>query len=258
MSGVLTLVPTPIDDEGILESCAKQLLENASTEGINESIFVIEDLKPGRRRWLKWGLTRDIVDDFVLYNEHSAKEVSEMLLSELKKCKNVYLMSDGGLPAFCDPGVELVNLCHKNKIKVTSTPFANSISLALAMSGFSHRKFNFEGFLSKNSEERLEELKVILSNRRTSIIMDTPYRMKRLLEDIKHAMKSKGINREVFLAMDLNTSTEQLLRGTPEKVLGSLKEFKREFILIVSESLSEKGKHQSKKNNSNRINKKIK
>ena len=47
-------------------------------------------------------------------------------------------MSDGGLPAFCDPGKELVAACHRNNVKVTSSPFQNSIVLALALSGFDH------------------------------------------------------------------------------------------------------------------------
>lgn len=118
--GTLTLIPTPIDEIHPLETTAWELLNNIS--GDSNSIVCIEDLKPGRRRWLRWNLPRNQVEDFVLYNEHNHKEQCIHLINELKSGKNVYLMSDGGLPAFCDPGQDLVRVCHKNKIKVTSTP----------------------------------------------------------------------------------------------------------------------------------------
>jgi len=163
MSGILTLVPTPIDEVSPLEQTAFELLNNAVTKDKENSIIVIEDLKPGRRRWLRWGLPRESVDDFVLYNEHSAKEISVELVKEIINGKNVYIMSDGGLPAFCDPGIELVDLCHKNNLKVTATPFQNSISLALSLSGFNHNKFIFEGFLPRDKKERQNAVESLLS-----------------------------------------------------------------------------------------------
>ena len=231
--GVLTLIPTPIDEQSPLEQTAHNLLLNAAEKG--NSLFVIEDLKPGRRRWLKWKLPRKCVDDFILYNEHSAREISSKLLTELKKGRNVYLMSDGGLPAFCDPGIELVDLCHKNGIKVTSTPFANSISLALALSGFSHNKFVFEGFLPRDTGSRKGAITAILKEPRTTILMDTPYRLKKTLEELKTMMNKLHSRREVFLAMNLNEpDSELLLRGTPSDILNKLETFKHEFILIIA------------------------
>ena len=195
-----------------------------------KSIIVIEDLKPGRRRWLRFGLTRDIVEDFVLFNEHSSKEVAPMLLKELKSGKNVFLMSDGGLPAFCDPGANLVSLCHDNNIKVTSTPFGNSISLAVSLSGFEHRKFVFEGFIPIKREERQKAIRNIMAENRMSIVMDTSYRLVRLLEEFKEAGLGK---RRVFLALDLNCPEEELFRGPVKQALKTIENFKREFILIV-------------------------
>ena len=228
MKGILTLIPTPIDEISPLEQVAFSILEKASTD-LDKNIIVIEDLKPGRRRWLRFGLTRDVVEDFVLYNEHTRAKVSFELLSELKKGRNVFLMSDGGLPAFCDPGIELVRECHKNGIKVTSTPFANSISLALAMSGIDHNSFSFAGFLPIKSPEREEQLDKFLSRRETTILMDTPYRMKKLLGEV--SSKVKG--RECFLGMDLNADSQECLYGDISSIVRKIKDFKREFILII-------------------------
>ncbi|MGZ3788529.1 MAG: SAM-dependent methyltransferase [Bacteriovorax sp.] len=231
-SGTLTLIPTPLSEEGVLEPVAFALLKKAALTEMDSSLFAIEDLKPGRRRWLHFGLPREAVESFVLYNEHTAEVVSKELLQELKRGKNVFLMSDGGLPAFYDPGIELVRMCHQHHIKVTSTPFCNSVVLALALSGFSHKKFWFEGFLPLDSGERALVIKKLIQAKHTSILMDTPYRLKRVLEEMREAWNG---HKKLFLAMDLNSESEELLLGGPSELLSSIGDFKREFILVLSE-----------------------
>lgn len=224
---MLILVPTPIDEENPLEGTALDLLKTACEDG---SFIAIEDLKPGRRRWIRWGLPREKVDDLILYNEHTRDELNQDLIQKMKSGKKLFLMSDGGLPAFCDPGQELVNLCHEHDIKVTSTPFYNSTILALALSGFPHQKFIFEGFLPAKKDERESALKKVLENRNTIILMDTPYRLKSLLLDLDKFSP----RREIFLAMDLNAKEEALLRGTPKQISKKIENFKREFVLVLS------------------------
>jgi 16S rRNA (cytidine1402-2'-O)-methyltransferase len=228
MKGTLTLIPTPIDENSPLEKIAFDMLNEAS-KSPQQNVFVIEDLKPGRRRWLRFGLTRDIVEDFFLYNEHTKKEAAQNLITELKNGKNVYIMSDGGLPAFCDPGVDLVKLCHKNSIKVTSAPFSNSISLAMAMSGLDHSSFTFAGFLPVKSPEREEKIDFFLKRNETIILMDTPYRMKKLLNELS----KKCADREAFLAMDLNCESEECHFGKISSFINKINDFKREFILVL-------------------------
>lgn len=236
ISGTLTLIPTPLSETGELESQAFLLLNEAASVNQREnSIFVIEDLKPGRRRWLQFKLPRECVDNFVLYNEHTSNIVAKELLSKLQEGKNVFLMSDGGLPAFYDPGVELVRMCHQNHIRVTSTPFFNSVILALALSGFNHKKFWFEGFLPLDNIERATIIKKLLKEKYVCILMDTPYRLKRLLEELAESWEYTSHSKKIFVAMDLNCDTEELRLGTPKELLGAIKNLKREFVLLISE-----------------------
>ncbi|MDO9182133.1 MAG: SAM-dependent methyltransferase [Bacteriovorax sp.] len=235
LNGTLTLIPTPLSEVGELEPVAFALLQNAALNDQVNSIFVIEDLKPSRRRWLNFKLPRESVESFVLYNEHTASVVSKELLSELQSGKNVFLMSDGGLPAFYDPGVELVKMCHQNHIRVTSTPFCNSVVLAMALSGFNHKKFWFEGFLPLENAERIIVIKKLLAQKYPSILMDTPYRLKRVLEEFVESWGNNPNSKKLFLALDLNSPTEELRLGTPKELLGAIADFKREFILIISE-----------------------
>jgi 16S rRNA (cytidine1402-2'-O)-methyltransferase len=232
-SGILTLIPTPISEKGELDQHSFKILFEAATLNPENSIFVVEDAKPGRQRWIQFKLPREIIDNFVLYNEHTKIDAQKNLLNELIKGKNVYLMSDGGLPAFCDPGQDLVYACHKNNIRVTSAPFFNSVILALALSGFPHNRFVFEGFIAKDSDERIKTIKNVMGRNETSILMDTPYRLKRLLEEFKEHWPSKT-KKELFIAISLGETSELLLLGTPDHILSKITEYKQEFVLVVS------------------------
>lgn len=224
----LTLIPTPIDDESPLEPIALELLKQASFD--DKSIIAVEDAKPGRRRWLHWGLPREAIENFVLYNEHTRDQERSNLIGKLKEGYKVFLMSDGGLPAFCDPGRELVDSCHDRGIKVTSTPFSNSISLAIALSGFKHDKFLFGGFLPAKKDLREAEWKEILKNRMTQVLMDTPYRLTKTMEELAALSPQK----QVFLALNLNQPNEVLFRGKASQLLKKVAGQKAEFILILS------------------------
>jgi 16S rRNA (cytidine1402-2'-O)-methyltransferase len=103
----LILVPTPLQDDLPLETVAlKLLLENCLKENV---LLLVEEHKVARQRWLKWGLPREAIEKFVLFNEHTQKETMSDVLKKLKTGMEVYLLSDCGLPAFCDPGQVLVD-----------------------------------------------------------------------------------------------------------------------------------------------------
>jgi 16S rRNA (cytidine1402-2'-O)-methyltransferase len=224
----LILVPTPISDELPLETVALELLK---ADALKENVvLLVEEHKVARQRWLKWGLPREAIEKFELYNEHTSDKMKDEVMKKLIAGKKVYLMSDCGLPAFCDPGQNLVDLCHKRGIKVTSTPFPNSIALAVALSGFSHQRFSFSGFVPVKEPDRDNWIKAELKRPETLVWMETPYRLKKLMDDL---VKS-GTKREVFLGMDLGNSNEKLLRGPAGSLMKQLLEGeKREFVLII-------------------------
>lgn len=226
MKGKLFLIPTPIENQSPLEPVALELLKSFNPD---RDILLVEELKECRRRWIHWGLDRNAIEHFVLYNEHNQKEDAQKIIQQLKKGKRVFLMSDCGLPAFCDPGQYLVDQCHDHHVAVTSTPFANSISLAIALSGFSHQRFMFEGFVENKKDARRQHLKQIISNKVTTVIMDTPYRLTKLLSELQEL----GLKKRVFLGLDLNTPEESLLRGPVSDLLSQLEGQKREFILVI-------------------------
>ena len=228
-SARLILIATPLQEDLPLEPVAKEALQaNCLKENFG---ILVEEHKVGRQRWLKWGLPREAIDRFVVFNEHHQDSLKDEILSQMKGGKTFYLMSDGGLPAFCDPGQDLVNACHERGIEVTATPFPHSISLAVALSGFSHREFHFAGFLPAQADERKMALEKLGHYSCPVVLMDTPYRLQVLLKDV---LASSLKNRSLFLACDLGGKNEKLFRGKGNAFLQKVGELNKvEFILMI-------------------------
>ncbi len=229
----LTLIPTPLQDDLPLETVALKILSEKAL--LENTLLLVEEHKVARQRWLKWGLPREAIERFVLFNEHTQKNELPEVLKKLKSGMDVYLLSDCGLPAFCDPGQNLVDACHKQGIKVTSTPFPNSIALAVSLSGFPHDTFVFSGFVPVKEPERTQWMKKELKRPETLIWMETPYRLKKVLEELA-ALEGK---REVFLALDLGSPSEELRRGKADRISSMVQSTdKREFVLVLGPSAS--------------------
>jgi len=229
----LILIPTPLQETLPLESVALSVLQDAAKDP--STLILVEELKVGRIRWLKWGLPRESIERFVAFNEHTESESFTQMVAKLKNGARAVLMSDGGLPAFCDPGMKLVDACHLAKVRVTATPFPNSIALSLALSGFEHREFHFAGFLPAASDERKRALDQLHQKQKTTLIlMDTPYRLGALLQDLAG---SAFKNRRIFLASELNSEKETLFRGKPADIIRTAQGLNKvEFVIVVEGS----------------------
>jgi len=229
--GHLCLIPTPLYEHGPLDSRALEILKNAClAENLSRTVVLVEEAKVARTRWLRWGLPREIIDCFILYNEHTVEQKNKEILNLLMNGKNVYLLSDGGAPVFCDPGVELVDLCHQNKISIKSVGLDSSLMLSLILCGYKINPMIFLGFLPRQEKEREESLRSMAPKKELIVVMDTPYRLQALLGSVMKVMPQ----REIFLAMDLGHPDEELFRGTASEALACLAKTKREFVLIFS------------------------
>ncbi|MBI2520289.1 MAG: hypothetical protein HYV97_07720 [Bdellovibrio sp.] len=235
MKGQLFLIPTPIAPGQRLESSAHDLLLKAWMQDQESSLFLIETPKAGRAQWAQFGLPREAIPHLMAYNEQTRQELLPILIAALLQGKKVYLMTDGGLPAFMDPGAELVRSCHEREIPVRSTPFCNSVLLALALSGLCHQQFIFEGALPRESEDRLRALQQYWHQPSTVVILDAPYRLPKLLQILVQISLSSGVHRELFLALDLQSDAERHMLCSSRDLSSLQKELnnKYEFILVI-------------------------
>jgi len=165
-------------------------------------------------------------------NEHNEKEFSFDLLKLIQEKKSAALISDCGTPLFSDPGITLVNLCIESGIEIIPIPGASSLMAALVGSGFNINKFYFAGWLSPKSDLRKKELLRLKGIKELIIIMETPYRLKSILNDITKVFseKTKGV-----IAFNLTLPTEKFYRGSIKDLLKLVEEknLKGEFVLMI-------------------------
>lgn len=162
-------------------------------------------------------------------SEHSGKE-DLLRLVDLCSRQNVGLVSDCGTPAFCDPGARLVKMCREKQIDVKSVPGPSSLMAFLSVCGEELNEFYFKGFLSQKTEERQRQIGELRKVSKVPVIlMDTPYRLKKLLTDLQDHWGSATL----VLGCQLGFDDETVLKGSAKEILKVLPFEKAEFILLA-------------------------
>lgn len=214
----LYVVATPIGKPEEISQAAIKVLENAD-------VIIGEEGKVARTLLKSIGLKARDVEEL---NEHSEKDDLEHLVS-LCKNQTVALISDCGTPGFCDPGSDLVQRCRQLGIMVRSVPGPSSLMAFLSVCGHRLNSFLFQGFLPRDRAERQRALGVVEKSVHPVILMDTPYRLKALLEDINFKLPKHLL----VLGLNLGMDDEQILEGKASEIIKKLKVDKAEFILLV-------------------------
>lgn len=221
MNHKLYLVSTPIGNPEDITLRALKILRDAD-------IVACEEFKPARRLLAGYDLQKELIP----LNEHNENESAKEVLKLIQDGKKVALISDGGAPLFSDPGHYLVDLCIQNKIQVVPIVGANSLIPALTGSGLDIEKFYYYGWLSPNKEQRRKELNKLKNLKELIVILDTPYRLIKLLSDVE---KIFGKKQHIVVAYKLTMGEEQFFRGEISSILSEIKknELKGEFVLLV-------------------------
>jgi 16S rRNA (cytidine1402-2'-O)-methyltransferase len=220
-SGILYLVATPIGNYADITFRAVEVLKQVD-------VIVYEERKEGNRLLRHLGIEKPVES----LNEHNEQAATFHILDFLKTGKNVAVISDCGTPVFSDPGQFLVRKAVELKIKVVPIPGASSLMPALTVSGFSIDQFVYYGWLSPKRPRRVAELQQLRRERRTIVLMDTPYRLQALLKDIADVF---GGDRKLCVAFDLTLPGEQIFHGTAPALFEKLsaEEKKGEFVVVI-------------------------
>lgn len=200
---------------------------------LRECDFIIcEEYKVARRLLKQLNIEKELIS----LNEHNEKQNAPLIIEQLKNGKSGALISDTGTPIFSDPGHYLINLAIANQIPISIVPGPDSLIPSLITSGFDISKFYFAGWLSPKKIERKKELKDLTKIKRTIAIMETPYRLKQLIEDIEEVF---GKEIEISLSCDLTTEREKIIRGKLKEIKNEIMnfEYKPEFVLIINNKL---------------------
>lgn len=216
--GALYIVSTPI---GNLEDISFRAISTLK----NVDLIACEDTRVTNFLLQQYGIKNKTIS----YYSRVESSKLEYLIDELKNSKSVALVSDAGTPGISDPGNLLVSECTKNGIDVFSIPGSSALIHSLILSGFSTKKFYFQGFLPQKKGRRtlLEELSGI---KMVIIIYESPFRIYKTFKEINEIFG----NKEVSISRELTKKFEQVIRGRVKNILSRDIKTKGEFVIIIN------------------------
>lgn len=220
MSGILYLCATPI---GNLEDITLRVLRILK----EADLIAAEDT----RNSIKLLNHFDIHTPMTSYHEYNKIDKARTLIESLQQGKSIALITDAGTPGISDPGEELVAMCYKAGIEVTSLPGPAACITALTLSGLSTRRFAFEAFLPSDKKERRAVLEELKSETRTIILYEAPHRLRKTLQELYDTLG----DRKMTLCRELTKKYETAFQNT---ILGlidfyEINEPKGECVLVI-------------------------
>ena len=169
----------------------------------------------------------------VSFNKNNYKLRFELIISELTKGNSIALVSDAGMPLISDPGESLVKFIRSNNFDVVPIPGPCAAISALVSSGIATSQFVFYGFIPRKGKERAIILNSINYNKFTSIVYESPKRIRKLLADMSAIC---GVEREIAISRELTKKHEQHLGKNISEVIKYFEkvEPKGEFTIVIS------------------------
>ncbi|MFM7544026.1 MAG: 16S rRNA (cytidine(1402)-2'-O)-methyltransferase [Ignavibacteria bacterium] len=218
-ASILYIVSTPIGNEDDISLRALKVLKKVDA-------IICEEEKIGALLIKRHNFSAKLEQ----LNEHNEENYAPQLLERMQNGETFALISDAGTPIFADPGRYLLQLALDSDINIVVVPGASSIMTALVRSGFQSDVFTCAGFLSRTTEERLSQLQALALEPRTTILLETPYRLKQLLEAANKVMP----DRKAYIGCNLTMAFEHHHYGTFSELFAKFTEspFKGEFVIV--------------------------
>lgn len=197
--GKLYIVPTPVGNLGDMSPRAVEVLSNVS-------LILAEDTRTSAHLLKHFGISTPM-RSFHKFNEHS---VLEEIVNRIKAGEDIALISDAGTPGISDPGFLLSRECRVNQLDIETLPGPTAFVPALVNSGLPCDRFCFEGFLPVK-KGRATAISQIASEKRTSVIYESPLRLVKTLQQLADAC---GYDRPVSVSREISKIHDYTVRGT--------------------------------------------
>lgn len=220
MPGKLFVTGTPIGNLSDFSPRAVEVLKACD-------FIAAEDTRVTLKLLNHFGIKKPLTS----YYEHNKDQKQDTILSRIMSGENCVLVSDAGMPAISDPGMELVNACHEHGISVVSVPGPTAFATALAISGMDNGRFTFEGFLSVNKKSRRQHIDEIRAERRTMIFYEAPHKLSTTLRDLYEALGE----RKIAIVREITKIHEEVIRTTLSQAVIDYPDnnLKGELVLII-------------------------
>lgn len=193
--GILYIVGTPIGNLNDISQRALNILRNVS-------LVACEDTRQTKKIMNNFNISNKLIS----FNKHNSLIKIPKIVKDLKEGKSIAIVSDAGMPGICDPGEDIARRVRHEGIDMICVPGACAATTALVSSGLPSSSFIFEGFLPKKKIDREKILFEISKNEKTTIIYESPKRLKKLLQEL---LEFCGEDREIFVARELTKKFEE-------------------------------------------------
>lgn len=167
------------------------------------------------------------------FHQHNEHQKVEHLMNILDARQNVAIISDAGMPGISDPGFLAVRAAHQAGHTVSVIPGPDAATTAIVASGLPCDKYVFEGFLPQK-KGRQKRLKQLVDEERTIIFYESPYRLTKLLKELRGYM---GDQRMAAVCRELTKKFEEVVRGSLKSVFDTFElrdEIKGEIVVVVA------------------------
>jgi len=222
-NGILYIVGTPIGNLNDISQRALNILKNVS-------LVACEDTRQTKKIMNKFNISNQLIS----FNKNNSSNKIPRMVKDLREGKSIAVVSDAGMPGICDPGEDIVKNAKNEGMEIICIPGACAAITALVSSGLPSSSFVFEGFLPKRQIDRDKILLEISKNEKTTIIYESPKRLKKLLKEL---LEFCGEDREIMVARELTKKFEEHIGDKIIEVL----EFFREREVIGEITIVVKG-----------------
>ena len=226
MPGTLYIVGTPIGNLGDFSPRAQETLRTVD-------FIAAEDTRVTAKILNHFEIRKPLVS----YHEHNRKEKGPDILDRLLAGESCALVTDAGMPAISDPGVDLVRLCREHGVPIATVPGPTAVATALAFSGMEVSRFSFEGFLTVNKPNRRKHLEEIRTERKTMVFYEAPHKLAATLHDLYDTLG----DRRIAVIKELTKIHEQCEHTTLAGIVGKYDgmKLKGEYVLIIEAKTEE-------------------
>lgn len=217
---MLYIVATPIGNLEDITLRALRVLKDAN-------FILAEDTRKTGRLLARFGVKKPLVS----FHDHNEIKKISWVIKELKKEKQIALVSNAGTPTVSDPGYKLIRACKEELLPITSLPGASSLTNILALTTLAHDKFVFLGYLPRKKGQRKKLLEKIKNWEITFVFFESPFRLESSLRDLREIFG----NREVTLAREMTKKFETVYELNLEDAIGYFEKNRPrgEFTLIL-------------------------
>lgn len=232
MTGILSIVATPIGNLGDITLRALETLKNADA-------IACEDTRVTSKLLARY----DIKKPLVIFHAHSGRSSLGRVFTLLGEGKRVALVTDAGTPGISDPGSKLVAAVRAKfgppfvgEVRIETIPGPSALTASLSVAGLPSSDFLFLGFLP-HKKGRQTLFKEIAAAKRMVVFYESPHRILKSLQSLVEVLPP---GRKVVVCRELTKIYEEVVSGSADEVLQHFLQpldklgVKGEFVVIVA------------------------